>query len=286
MVSKNHRFNVRAKKNVTGKCWTCEDTNALRKRSLSREESLQLIRQRAEHRHAVKSMRIRFREYVQEARESIESGTYLKFALGTDGAESNKIQIPFKPEQPSNPEVLHHHLQLVMLAGIGNRWVITNPLVRKGGSLTATCLVDCFDQIHPNAEEVNVELDGGPENWNNTVMGLFALLCSLGPRTVTVRRALVGHTHGAYDQMFSKLRHYMYGVVASSKGRSIITPAEFISAIDAATPGSNNSFRSWFVRYDMEGWITPFMQKTAGWAPRSVRMFDSNDNVLPAQEIM
>lgn len=77
-----------------------------------------------------------------------------------------------------------------------------------------------------------VNIDGGPENWNHTVLAFLTHLVSIGVvDSVQLFRMLVGHTHNDQDQKFSRVSVALHGYGNEQTGTQCLTPSELASVI-------------------------------------------------------
>ena len=77
-----------------------------------------------------------------------------------------------------------------------------------------------------------VNIDGGPENWNHTVLAFLCHLVSIDVfDAVQLFRFLVGHTHNDQDQKFSRLAIALHGYGMHYDGKQCLTPSAFAEAL-------------------------------------------------------
>ena len=80
-----------------------------------------------------------------------------------------------------------------------------------------------------------VNIDGGPENWNHTVLAFLTHMVSIGVfDSVQLFRMIVGHTHNDQDQKFSRVSVALHGYGDTQTGTQCLTPSEVASVIHNA----------------------------------------------------
>lgn len=176
-----------------------------------------------------------------------------------DGMDQNHSRCPHLGTQDEFAHPLRQHIQGVLVHGVGNynlciftiNILISNNTIStvgltlyrtfnnisKGADLSTHCFLaelkkwrDTHDDKFP--EEVLVQMDGGSENANKTIIAICEYLVSKRMvRSITLSRLPTGHTHEDIDACFA---HIWRGM----RSEQVHTVEEYVSKVEAIFSGS------------------------------------------------
>ena len=171
----------------------------------------------------------------------------------TDGAASHSTVLPSVATHTKQEafEPLTVHVQGVQLHGQGIRIYTSEEYVRSGGNLVCTTLTRMLQDAAKVCELDNVEMprkfylqvDGGSENWNKTVIRFCVLLVYRAVFDVIhILRGVPGHGHNSLDGIFGRISQHMHGCALAGRrqgkaGHDIVSHSQFRKAIELATAG-------------------------------------------------
>jgi hypothetical protein len=184
---------------VNGKCDVCANI-------LEREQRLKT----KEDLEAINSLKFLHRTAIAETRAQYYKNRYLAHVLPQlyvswifDGMQQSHCSIPYRGNNKVYSDATTQHIQGVKCHGRWRKFIRTFEHVETGADLACHVwlmeVVDLIDHCERTGEPVPkvcfLQVDGGSENANKTLLALAHLLVKLGVfQEVHINRLLVGHT--------------------------------------------------------------------------------------------
>jgi hypothetical protein len=229
------RVKIRVYKGVGGKCFTCF---LVHQKQLEFSDPIRISlcsKLAALHRSGYMGERMGY--YANQALSMQFPGDFMSLIF--DGMDQNHCRIPWCGNKYQFGAYLPHHIQGCLQHGCSVALYETFANVRNGTNLSITCLLK---EIARRAAANNgtlpdvlfVQMDGGPENRNKTMLAFAAFLVSRRVfRKVVLTRLPVGHTHEDIDAVFSL-------IWTALMAKYCLTPSAFAEKIyESGTPSMN-----------------------------------------------
>jgi len=185
-----------------------------------------------------------------------EPSKYLSIII--DGMDQNHSRLPYGGTQASYTFGIPQHLTGVICHGVGAFIYRTYPTIHKGANLTSYIILDQIDKFRERnegrlPENIYIQLDGGGENANETLLGLLELLVAKNvAKMILFSRLPVGHTHEDIDAMFGRIWEHC-------KGRPINTPGEYAKLVEEALISYKAEILDIHVIPNYDGFIKPYL---------------------------
>lgn len=187
---------IREFKVVSGKCNTCSDLTDLRRKTRKNAVIVKITKYFALHRFTFMAERMKYYERIQLAR----SMPHRYYSIIIDGMAQNHSEMPYFANMKTFENkikvhiigIIEHGELFTILRCFGN--------IKSGADLTIYCILsqleDRIRRYRCIPETVFIQVDGGSENANATVLMVLELLVARGfCKTIYLTRLPVGHTH-------------------------------------------------------------------------------------------
>jgi hypothetical protein len=127
-----------------------------------------------------------------------------------DLEDSSKTGLPYLAKEAPFTHKLDHHLTGAKLHGDHVRFFPTMNTVGKSANLTCYCLLRSIEMFYAKhkrfPEVIYIQIDGGSENANETVLALCELIIlKRFGKTLLLCRLPAGHTHDDIDGKFNRI---------------------------------------------------------------------------------
>jgi len=135
-----------------------------------------------------------------------------KMSMIIDGMDQSHCKCPHKGTQSTFSKPLTQHITAIKEHGVGVTIYLTLETVSKGANLTCYCIlaqIEAWKRRNHGRypEEIFIQVDGGSENANCTVLGLLELLAVKRiVSKVWFSRLPTGHTHEDIGEILNFLR--------------------------------------------------------------------------------
>jgi hypothetical protein len=161
LFQEQEHVRVRRKANTTTKCEICDELHT-RASSLgvTRAQLAEIAEARIQHRHDIRSLRLRYMDDIQRSHSSYKFQTIV-----FDGTNSNTCKCPMnwrahiRDEQAKNTYV-QQKIQSVLIHGVALLFYVVTPFVPLGMNLTVSTLMDSLQYLDPRTEVVRFQYDG------------------------------------------------------------------------------------------------------------------------------
>ena len=168
-------------------------------------------------------------------------------------------QLPYRGNMAPFPVLLPQHLQGVLVHGRSTEIYRTFHNVSNGGNLSIhgllLALEKCKWEEGRIPDVVYYQIDGGPENTGNAVLGMMELVIMRGlTKKIVVTRLPVGHTHEDIDSKFAVIWKRI-------RNGFVLTPIQYANAIEQALTTSKLkcTVHNIFAVPDYTAFILPYM---------------------------
>jgi hypothetical protein len=134
----------------------------------------------------------------------MNSGFPTVLSIIIDLEDSTKTGLPYLAKEATFTKQLDHHLTGVKIHGDHVHFFPTINTVGKSANLTCLCLLRSIEMFHAKfgrfPETIYIQIDGGSENANETVLALCELIViKRFAKVLYLTRLPPGHTHDDID---------------------------------------------------------------------------------------
>ncbi len=251
---------IREYKAVSGKCKTCALLSEARRKQLSSAGRRYITQLHAFHRTMYMGERL---TYYERRNNAILMPRDYWSAIG-DGMMSQHCVLPFRGNMVQFPQTLPQHLQGNLIHGRSMEIYRTFHNVSNGCNLSLHCLLMALEKVKRDEGRVPdilyYQIDGGPENTGNAVLGIAELIIIRGlAKQVVLTRLPVGHTHEDIDSKFALIWKRV-------RNQFVLTPVQYAELITQALTTSKLkcTVHDIFIIPDYAAYIMPFVDRKLG----------------------
>jgi hypothetical protein len=161
LFQQQEHVRIRRKANTTTKCEICDELHIRASAvGVTRAQLAEIAEDRIQHRHDIRSLRLRYMDDIQRSHSSYKFQTIV-----FDGTNSNTCKCPMnwrahiRDEQAKNTFV-QQKIQSVLIHGVALLFYVVTPFVPLGMNLTVSTLMDSLQYLDPRTEVVRFQYDG------------------------------------------------------------------------------------------------------------------------------
>ncbi len=251
---------IREFKAVTGKCKTCAVLSEARRKQLSYAGCRYLTELHSLHRTMYMGERL---TYYERRDRACRTPSEFWSAIG-DGMMTQHSVLPHRGNMVQFPHTLPQHFQGMLVHGRSIEMYRTFHNVPNNGNLSIHCLLLALEKVKRDEGRIPdvlyYQIDGGPENTGNAVLGIAELIVLRGlAKQVVLTRLPVGHTHEDIDAKFAV-------VWMRVRNQFVLSPIQYATLVERALTTSTLKCTviDIFIVPDYVAYILPYVDKKLG----------------------